>query len=240
MASRAIAEKYKALGFEVIEGGRSTKRVVVNSVKLAENFGKQHRHVLRDIEQFKKTLGPDLDSVICTHIRKSHYFDRTGRKLPCYDLTQIGFEAIALGYDAALRFKYVLAFHELQQELGLEARSIIAGVTERLQEITSGWVQPELDLNADLEHAFPADAPTADDDPDPDDEARHQWIEEQPIICRDELPQEQTPEAWQAWAREQWFRLPLKIRQQWWRDTDYGKRTPSPEMIQAIIAIALP
>jgi len=35
-------------------------------------------------------------------------------------------------------------------------------------------------------------------------------------------------------TREEWFRLPLELRRCWWRDTDYGKRAPSPEMIAAL------
>jgi hypothetical protein len=33
------------------------------------------------------------------------------------------------------------------------------------------------------------------------------------------------------WTREEWFALPLEVRQLWWRDTDYNKRAPSPEML---------
>lgn len=35
-------------------------------------------------------------------------------------------------------------------------------------------------------------------------------------------------------TREKWFRLPLELRRRWWRDTDYGKRAPPPEMIAAL------
>jgi hypothetical protein len=37
-----------------------------------------------------------------------------------------------------------------------------------------------------------------------------------------------------GFQREEWFRLPLELRRRWWRDTDYGKRPPSPEMVEAI------
>ena len=29
---------------------------------------------------------------------------------------------------------------------------------------------------------------------------------------------------------EHWFALPLEIRRRWWSETQYGKRTPSPEL----------
>jgi len=34
--------------------------------------------------------------------------------------------------------------------------------------------------------------------------------------------------------REVWFALPLKLRQRWWRETGYGARPPSPELLAAI------
>jgi hypothetical protein len=32
----------------------------------------------------------------------------------------------------------------------------------------------------------------------------------------------------------EWFSLPLKLRQRWWRETDYGKNPPSEELMQQI------
>jgi len=60
------------------------------------------------------------------------------------------------------------------------------------------------------------------------------------MFLRDELPLGHSADSWRVWVSEQWFRLPLNLRQRWWRDTDYGNSAPSNEMIQAIIAIALP
>lgn len=31
-------------------------------------------------------------------------------------------------------------------------------------------------------------------------------------------------------TREQWFLLPLKMRQKWWKETEYGKIPPSREL----------
>jgi hypothetical protein len=36
--------------------------------------------------------------------------------------------------------------------------------------------------------------------------------------------------------REIWLKLPLKLRQRWWRETGYGARQPSPELLAAIEA----
>ena len=35
-------------------------------------------------------------------------------------------------------------------------------------------------------------------------------------------------------TRAQWFALPLKLRQRWWRETDYGKREPSAELLETV------
>lgn len=42
-------------------------------------------------------------------------------------------------------------------------------------------------------------------------------------------------------THEQWQKLPLKFQQQWWRETDFGKRPPSQDLIaqcKLIIQIA--
>ena len=31
-------------------------------------------------------------------------------------------------------------------------------------------------------------------------------------------------------TRAQWFTLPLSLRQRWWRETDYSRNPPSPEL----------
>jgi len=31
-------------------------------------------------------------------------------------------------------------------------------------------------------------------------------------------------------TREEWFKLPLKLRQRWWRETGYGANPPSDEL----------
>ena len=31
-----------------------------------------------------------------------------------------------------------------------------------------------------------------------------------------------------------WFKLPLKLRQRWWKETDYGKLAPSDDLKKAI------
>jgi hypothetical protein len=36
-------------------------------------------------------------------------------------------------------------------------------------------------------------------------------------------------------SREQWFRLSLKTRKRWWKETDYGTLDPSADLMKAIL-----
>jgi len=37
-------------------------------------------------------------------------------------------------------------------------------------------------------------------------------------------------------SREDWFKLPLTLRQRWWRETDYSRTPPSDELMAAVRA----
>lgn len=37
-------------------------------------------------------------------------------------------------------------------------------------------------------------------------------------------------------TRDQWFTLPIRLRQQWWRETGYGQFAPSDELVREIEA----
>lgn len=37
-------------------------------------------------------------------------------------------------------------------------------------------------------------------------------------------------------TREEWFRLPLPLRQRWWRETDYSRMQPSADLLAAVQA----
>lgn len=35
-------------------------------------------------------------------------------------------------------------------------------------------------------------------------------------------------------SNAQWHKLPLKLRQRWWRETEYGRRAPGEALVAAI------
>lgn len=91
-------------------------RAVTTSMKIAEIFGKQHKHVLdsiRKLEAPKEFTEPNF--------RLSEFTDSTGRKLPMYQITRDGFTLLAMGFTGkkAMQFKvaYIEAFNAMEAEL---------------------------------------------------------------------------------------------------------------------------
>lgn len=71
----------------------------VTSLQVAEAFGKEHFHVLRDI---RETMDKCSESFTASNFGLSEYTDSTGRKLPLYILSKD--VARALGYpESSLR-----------------------------------------------------------------------------------------------------------------------------------------
>lgn len=65
---------------------KSCKQIqAVTSQQVAEAFGKEHRHVLRDI---RETIDKCSESFTAPNFGLSEYTDSTGRKLPLYLLSE--------------------------------------------------------------------------------------------------------------------------------------------------------
>jgi Rha family phage regulatory protein len=84
------------------------------SLLVAEYFGKQHKHVIRDIKNIY-----DQDSE--TNFGLTNYTDSQGRKQPMYYIDRDGFTLLAMGFTGkkALQFKkdYIRAFNEMEKTL---------------------------------------------------------------------------------------------------------------------------
>lgn len=88
-----------------------------NSRDVADFFGKQHAHVLRDIDGLMKAQPVSTASIFGA----STYTDRTGRVLRCFDMTKDGFTLLAMGFTGAkaleFKLKYIAAFNEMERKL---------------------------------------------------------------------------------------------------------------------------
>lgn len=91
----------------------------VNSLFVAEFFEKRHKHVLRDIEKITEPKSGLSKEFSRLNFQPSTYKDKTGRKLPCYEMTRDGFTMLVMGYTGAkaMRFKelYIKRFNEMER-----------------------------------------------------------------------------------------------------------------------------
>ena len=90
----------------------------VDSLFVAELFDKQHKHVLRDIAKITEPISGLSEEFIKSNFTADSYKDKTGRKLPCYQMTRDGFTMLVMGYTGAkaMRFKelYIRRFNEME------------------------------------------------------------------------------------------------------------------------------
>ena len=89
---------------------------VVNSLKVAEKFGKAHRTVLRSIRSLDCS-----QEFILHNFTPSSYTNRQNKTVPCYLLTRDGFSFLCMGFTGkeAAKWKeaYINAFNQMEKAL---------------------------------------------------------------------------------------------------------------------------
>ncbi|EON72238.1 Rha family transcriptional regulator [Lysinibacillus sphaericus] len=101
---------------KIIELLNENGQVFATSKQVAEDFGKQHGHVLRDIENLKKDVSNFGEMFTETKI-----LDKYNREQPAYNLNKDGFTLLAFGFNGkkAMQFKldYINAFNNMEAQL---------------------------------------------------------------------------------------------------------------------------
>lgn len=96
--------KQKGLKTMLVEVKRISKAevTVVSSLDVAETFGKQHAHVLRDIKELECS-----EEFRLSNFGESSYINSQNKKQPMYYMTRDGFTILVMGYtgEKAMRFK---------------------------------------------------------------------------------------------------------------------------------------
>lgn len=109
-------------------------KLKVNSKDIADNFGKQHRQVLRDIRSLIEQAGGDLGE---HNFVPSSYTSEQNKVLPCYEMDRDGFSLLAMGFTgkAALQWKlkYIKAFNEMERFLLEGGGSLMQSLNEAMQ-----------------------------------------------------------------------------------------------------------
>ena len=91
-------------------------KVITSSLKVAEIFGKQHKDVLKAINNLD--LPQDFNQ---RNFAPVEYLDSKGEKRPAYNISRDGFTILAMGFTGkeAMRFKldYIQRFNDMESTL---------------------------------------------------------------------------------------------------------------------------
>lgn len=117
--------------------------VFANSRDVAAYFGKQHQHILRNIDNILKNKGrPKLDDLF---IERFEYHEAAQKEVRFFDMTKDGFTLLAMGFTGqkAMEFKiaYIERFNAMEAELRRQSNvmidysdpAILIGVMNHLQ-----------------------------------------------------------------------------------------------------------
>ena len=96
------------------------QQAVTTSLMIAEVFGKEHKHVLRDIEKYEKDV-PNFGLMFY----EGETLDSYNRERKTYFMNRDGFTLLAMSFTGrkALDFKlkYIEAFNQMEKQLQLQA-----------------------------------------------------------------------------------------------------------------------
>nr|DAK61889.1 MAG TPA: regulatory protein [Caudoviricetes sp.] len=105
---------------------------VVSSREVANNFEKQHKHVLESIENIKAE-----NSAVTKMFIESSYKAGTGKNYKEYLLTRDGFSLLVMGFTGAKalqwKLKYIEAFNKMEEKL--KNLNPYTGISKELQAI---------------------------------------------------------------------------------------------------------
>ena len=97
------------------------KKVVTTSLKVAEMFDKEHKHVMESIRLLLET-----GEISQSNFGLSDYSTERGKTYPMYLIDRDGFTLLAMGFTGkeALKFKvqYIQAFNKMEEELTEKAK----------------------------------------------------------------------------------------------------------------------
>lgn len=103
---------------------------VVTSLDVAETFGKEHKHVLRDIRELECS-----NEFRQSNFGQSEYFNEQNHKQPMYYITRDGFTLLVMGYtgEKAMKFKeaYIRQFNAMEKALIGKIREREKGIAVR-------------------------------------------------------------------------------------------------------------
>ncbi|EAH5179152.1 hypothetical protein GD553_02900 [Campylobacter coli] len=92
--------------------------VYTTSLSVAEVFNKNHKNIIRKINEFPK------DNFTKLNFELSKYIDSTGRILPCYKITRDAFSLLVMGFTGEKAYKWKIEFIKVFNEMEKRLRNI--------------------------------------------------------------------------------------------------------------------
>ena len=130
---------------ELINVLRQDGNLVVSSREVANNFRKNHQHVLRDIDELKR----GVQNWTGLFIPSSYKHEQNKQEYREYLLTRDGFTLLAMGFTGkkALdwKLKYIEAFNEMEQTLTIGLQSLSPEL-QMFQQIFNAVAKQELEV----------------------------------------------------------------------------------------------
>lgn len=92
---------------------------VASSLQIAESFGKEHNHVLRDIKVLLEGMPKNGQTPM--FYKTEYVHEQNGQTYPMYQMNRDGFSLLVMGFTgkAALewKLKYIAAFNEMERRI---------------------------------------------------------------------------------------------------------------------------
>lgn len=121
MSNKVIINKQE------VQFDTQNNQIFCTSLDIAKVFGKNHFHVLRDIENILNDLREIGDLQCKSNFGLVKYKDKKGEFRPAYQISRDGFSLLAMGFTGkkALQFKiaFINAFNEMEKLLQKEIKS---------------------------------------------------------------------------------------------------------------------
>lgn len=95
--------------------------LTVSSLQVAEDFGKRHDHIIRDIESIIKGLPKIGETPQKPFIEAEYQHSQNKQIYKYYEMTRDGFSLLIMGFTGSKalewKYKYIQAFNEMERQL---------------------------------------------------------------------------------------------------------------------------
>ncbi len=115
---------------------------VTTSLKVAEVFGKKHKHVLRDVEKMladfevgRPNFGPTSEFGR-RNFEPTSYLDQWNREQQMYEISKDGFTLLGMGFTGAEAMKFKIAYINRFNEMEAALKE---GFTKPLAQVEAYW-----------------------------------------------------------------------------------------------------